>query len=196
MSVYTRHDSPFYWLYIPPRRDHGKPDGKAVRERTNILATPANRPLADRLFESRMHALAVSSHFSIPPQPRTRGKMAGWAYVYFVTDGEQVKIGHAVDAANRLRSLQCSHTRPLTILATLLAHVSVERLIHRKFHHLRTRGEWFRQAPELQEFIEMVRAGRDVVSGLLAPYTLPRSRGVHGRVRPFHNKAMKMEQSG
>jgi hypothetical protein len=136
------------------------------------------------------------SHFSIPPQPRTRGKMAGWAYVYFVTDGEQVKIGHAVDAANRLRSLQCSHTRPLTILATLLAHVSVERLIHRKFHHLRTRGEWFRQAPELQEFIEMVRAGRDVVSGLLAPYTLPRSRGVHGRVRPFHNKAMKMEQSG
>ena len=75
--------------------------------------------------------------------------------VYFIQAGTSgpVKIGCAGDAARRLIELQVGHPETLVFLGQLDGGHAVERVIHRKFSHLRIRGEWFSPACELLEFV-------------------------------------------
>lgn len=76
--------------------------------------------------------------------------------VYFVTDGETIKIGYSGSAKVRLKELQSSHPKALTIIRTIPGTTDDEGALHRLFAPLHLRGEWFRSTPELREFIERV----------------------------------------
>jgi T5orf172 domain len=74
--------------------------------------------------------------------------------VYFITDGEAIKIGVTGGTAEyRMKAIQASHHRPLTVIAQVPGDEDYERSLHHQFRHLRIRGEWFRDTPELRKFI-------------------------------------------
>lgn len=79
--------------------------------------------------------------------------------VYFVQCEQFVKIGVACSASERIRDLQVANPFELKTLAVLpsLFATTMERDLHRRFKHLRVRGEWFRYEGELERYIEKVR---------------------------------------
>lgn len=78
-------------------------------------------------------------------------------FVYFITDGDAIKIGHATNVKKRLSSLQSGHSKRLTVLTTVSGCVMSEYSLHQRFAHLRISGEWFRPEPELADFIRELR---------------------------------------
>jgi hypothetical protein len=74
-------------------------------------------------------------------------------YTYFVRDGDSIKIGSSMRPKERISSMQTSHFRVLETLAVVPMEVADEYETHQRFEHLRVRGEWFRAAPELLQFI-------------------------------------------
>jgi hypothetical protein len=53
----------------------------------------------------------------------------------------------------RISSLQVSCPYPLKALGVTSGDPCEERSLHARFSHLSVRGEWFKPAPELMEFI-------------------------------------------
>lgn len=76
------------------------------------------------------------------------------SYVYFITDGEAIKIGKANNPKSRLSGLQTSHHKPLAIISTMPGGLELEREIHVIFDGFRLRGEWFKDCVEIRDFIE------------------------------------------
>lgn len=70
--------------------------------------------------------------------------------VYFVSDGEFIKIGKAVSVPIRLKALQCGSPRKLTLLGT--RNDVEEYEVHALFSKFRVRGEWFRYCVEIVDF--------------------------------------------
>lgn len=66
-------------------------------------------------------------------------------YVYFVSDGQYVKIGSTSDLKARIASLQTANARPLTLLKYLECkdRFETERQFHDVFYNRRVNGEWF-----------------------------------------------------
>ncbi|WP_050577733.1 GIY-YIG nuclease family protein [Sinorhizobium meliloti] len=75
------------------------------------------------------------------------------SFVYFITDGDAIKIGKANNPKSRLSGLQTSHHKPLRILALMPGGEASERALHGKFHRYRIRGEWFKDCREIRNFI-------------------------------------------
>lgn len=75
----------------------------------------------------------------------TAQRMDKRGYVYFITDGELVKIGSAKNVYDRLRVLQVSNGKRLVILKTLYFdnRYQGERIMHELFENRRVFGEWF-----------------------------------------------------
>jgi hypothetical protein len=82
--------------------------------------------------------------------------------VYFITDGDLIKIGFSGVPKLRMRDLQRANGRPLSLIGTVTAHPYDERIIHKRFEHLRVTGEWFRPDDELRAFIEAVRRRKPI----------------------------------
>lgn len=72
--------------------------------------------------------------------------------VYFVDDGDHIKIGRSSKPISRIGHLQASSGKQLTLLLTM-PNGNRERQLHRQFAHLRISGEWFEKGPDLMEFI-------------------------------------------
>jgi hypothetical protein len=71
------------------------------------------------------------------------------SYVYFISNGEQVKIGKANNVKKRLSELQTGNTTKLTLLQTIKCADSkeafeLEKKLHDDYNHLRVSGEWFK----------------------------------------------------
>jgi hypothetical protein len=84
-------------------------------------------------------------------------KRAARCTIYFIRSGDDgaIKIGRTLGSAReRLAALQTSIPTPLFLVATIIgADPSLEQRLHRRFRHLRVRGEWFRPEAELMRFI-------------------------------------------
>jgi hypothetical protein len=80
--------------------------------------------------------------------------------IYFIHDetSKAVKIGKANDPQKRLSMLQVGCSNKLAMLAMIPGNQSEEIKFHRQFGHLKIRGEWFRAAPELLEFVQTIEA--------------------------------------
>ena len=74
--------------------------------------------------------------------------------IYFIECGECVKIGKSDNTQSRLEALQVGNPYPMTLLKEVDVSDKAETVLHKKFAHLRTRGEWFLFDTELMEFIE------------------------------------------
>lgn len=70
-------------------------------------------------------------------------------FVYFITDGEFIKIGISKSIQERLLNLQTSNAKPLFLLRSIECDSSkyasnLERALHKHFQESRLCGEWFR----------------------------------------------------
>src|SRR5690554_1648277 len=70
------------------------------------------------LVTAMLHAAMENYEPPLPPapKPKSRSDIDKDRYVYFVSDGEAIKIGKAKDPKNRVSGIQTSTARPLTIL--------------------------------------------------------------------------------
>lgn len=106
--------------------------------------------------------------------------------IYFARiDGDPpeapVKIGYARDPAQRLMTLQSSHYRDYVFIRVVEGGPADEKRIHRMFHGLRVRGEWFRYDPAM-----MGQIGLTDQPCPIAPF--PTLRG--GPMPDHHRKAI------
>lgn len=70
-------------------------------------------------------------------------------FVYFITDGEYVKIGVAQNVKSRLREIQTGNPKPLKVLYTHGVSDEkkafyLESKLHAEYRDFRKTGEWFR----------------------------------------------------
>ena len=140
-------------------------DGRFVRKTFPLTATRGEMQHwrdAQRKKARLEKLIAVSGSRDLPRSPN------GWCYIYFISDGDTVKIGRAIEPRKRLAELQCAHPSPLRILAAVLNHASLEQAIHERFKGEKLTGEWFRLSDELATFIECARKGYNPVAMLCA----------------------------
>lgn len=165
MGVYVRKDSKFYWLRL--ERGNGQ---RSLREPTRI-PVEVDRSIAERRYRDRMIELldrtAVIPEEDSNSAGKARADGSGWCYIYFVTDGELIKIGRAVDVLARVRAMQTGSQRPLCVLATCTAHISLERRLHLHFKASHQGREWFSPDPPLLDLIKRIRDGENPVMELV-----------------------------
>lgn len=63
--------------------------------------------------------------------------------VYFISDGEFIKIGIATNIKSRLCKLQTGNARPLKVVKLIEGYRKTERIFHNLFKYERLEGEWF-----------------------------------------------------
>jgi len=80
--------------------------------------------------------------------------------IYFISDGDYVKIGKADDLTERLVTITTHNPRDIKILATIKVGKNnifkEERLAHEFFENYRIKGEWFSKdiLPLLPDYIK------------------------------------------
>lgn len=119
-----------------------------------------------------------------PDSPNVHGS------TYFVRAGEAIKIGSATNFKSRLHGLQTGQVEQLEVLAVVPASLVDEFKAHQLFAHLRIRGEWFRNDPELLYFIE--RAKIEAATNP-APEVAPLSAARSARSVPVHNSLSQQQ---
>lgn len=91
-----------------------------------------------------------------------REARSGVGHVYFIEAGDFIKIGYTQSPLARVIKMMTDSPFELKVLHLEDGTFKQEKNYHRHFAPLRVRGEWFRKAPELLEFIEQrkrIKAG-------------------------------------
>ena len=73
--------------------------------------------------------------------------------VYFVVNGEYVKIGTTENLGNRIRHLSNSSPTRIRVVLKLDGDRTLEKLLHARFSRYRHNLEWFRLSDEIKSFI-------------------------------------------
>ena len=76
--------------------------------------------------------------------------------IYFIKQGEYVKIGFTNRFKTRLSQLQVSSPIKLQVLAIVEGDKNDELKFHNQFKHIASNGEWFMQCDELNSFIDLL----------------------------------------
>jgi len=75
------------------------------------------------------------------------------SYVYFITDGEFMKIGISVNPKKRLQSIQTGHPKKLRIAALFKGGRDEEFQLHGRFLEHRVHGEWFKFCGPIRQYL-------------------------------------------
>jgi len=88
---------------------------------------------------------------------RSRQDQEKSSFVYFIqgVSGGPIKIGISVDPERRIQNI--TYPEPLKTLLIIPGDTSDEARLHKVFSHLRLEREWFRDDPELIQFIEWLK---------------------------------------
>lgn len=78
--------------------------------------------------------------------------------VYFVKDGEHIKIGMTKDIGKRIATMRTDNPREFELLAVFPGSREMEKALHATFAFCRIRNEWFFDNPNIYAFIEAMRA--------------------------------------
>jgi len=79
--------------------------------------------------------------------------------IYFVSDGEYIKIGITDNIFKRLSSLQNGNPRNLELLGIYSGGIKTEKAVHKKFKSLSCRGEWFKYHADIINHINTLKDG-------------------------------------
>ena len=79
--------------------------------------------------------------------------------IYFIKQGEYVKIGYSAGIKDRLKGLQTGSPEELEVLATEHGDKLTEKWLHMLFEKQHYRGEWFKLDDELLNYIECLKQG-------------------------------------
>lgn len=94
------------------------------------------------------------------------------SHVYFLrTVGSpgKIKIGSSIWPWARLKTMAAWSPVPLELVAMVPGGLELEYRFHAHFQHLRSHGEWFDTAPELEAALAEIAAGTFDVEKLAAP---------------------------
>lgn len=86
-------------------------------------------------------------------------------HLYFVKGGDFIKIGRTSDPKRRLGALQVSATEKLEYIKIFYYRGCYEFLIHDLFDYLRVRGEWFKDHPDLRNYIDLLSVKNSELRG-------------------------------
>ena len=75
---------------------------------------------------------------------------------YFLRSGEFLKIGYTSALGRRVSELETSSANKMEVVGFLPGSRELEMRLHRAFHRLRHKGEWFRYESPLVEFVDAV----------------------------------------
>ena len=87
--------------------------------------------------------------------------------IYFITDGEYLKIGTTDNLKLRFKNIQSSNPKELRIVATLNGDYTEETKLHHKFNNIRNRGEWFYYTEKLKNYITNLDSMDDTVQNTI-----------------------------
>jgi DNA-binding XRE family transcriptional regulator len=76
--------------------------------------------------------------------------------IYFIKQGDYVKIGFTNRFKTRLNQLQVSSPIKLEVLGIIEGNKNDENNMHEKFKHISTNGEWFIYCDELKSYIDLL----------------------------------------
>lgn len=131
------------------------------QERLDVSAEADRNARIDRIvvdMQDRHRAEARAAEMTLGVLPAANDNVP--SHVYFITDGEAIKIGKANNPRARLSSLQTSHHKPLYIIAAIPGDEMLERQLHRTFGEFRIRGEWFKDCAEIRAFVDRQTRGK------------------------------------
>lgn len=94
---------------------------------------------------------AVSAAPAAPKKVRIQRKQG---QIYYLSDGDHVKIGFTTNWSEREKKYRTHTPRPLTLLAIRPGTHQEETRLHHEFRRYRANGEWFYPGPELVEHIK------------------------------------------
>ena len=102
------------------------------------------------------HEAGVSTGTIGRMKSKLRSRDGAMYSVYFITDGEYVKIGTAGNMATRISNLQTGNARELNLVKEIPCETKndandLEKHFHEVFAHLHVRGEWFDSAVLLDD---------------------------------------------
>lgn len=129
------------------------------RDKRRIVCTrTADREVALRILAKREKV----AHGLLHPRSesaRIPGRPTPALLVYFIEAGPggPIKIGSSHDVARRMANMQTAMPFDLRTLATISGANRAESELHRRFKHLRIRGEWYRAEPDLVALIAALR---------------------------------------
>ena len=151
--------------------------GRPSRELTKEQKEAVERIWTSRRYQTRteaiaaIHALGIRvsktylyGTFGIPEKPALDpsevakiGKQKPFRqrkqYVYFIRNGNTVKIGHSHSPHKRMADMRTANHAKLEMLAITDGGRMREKVLHKKFAKLRLSGEWFTLAPEITKYI-------------------------------------------
>lgn len=74
-------------------------------------------------------------------------------FVYFMAMGDFIKIGFSGSPEHRVKSFAIGNPYDIDILLKIPGSLEVEGEMHRRFDHIRHRGEWFQRTDGLVAYI-------------------------------------------
>jgi hypothetical protein len=92
----------------------------------------------------------------------------GWCYLYFIQQGNAVKIGRTNDVRQRMYKLQTASAMPLTLLVAVAAHATLEIEYLKRMEPFRLNGEWFIYGKEIARVVQLLQAGMNPVELLFS----------------------------
>jgi len=108
--------------------------------------------------------------------PRRREKPATLAgtktgLIYFISTGEEIKVGFTQDVAARVADLQTGNHKKLRVEETFVSYREAEKMIHQRFKADHLAGEWFSRSFEMEELMAdlMDYRGMAATAGMTNP---------------------------
>ena len=105
-------------------------------------------PLSQLFDRELVEKHSFRNPYYIIEDDRTCAYFPGCHTVYFISDGEYVKIGVSNDVDKRLADLQTSNARPLKVVCLICCNsqkdaYSLERYLHFVYSRFKIQYEWF-----------------------------------------------------
>jgi hypothetical protein len=104
----------------------------------------------------RLDRAGIIEHASVRYDPTWVPLHEREGVVYFIQSGKDgpIKIGWSQDVGRRMSELQVANALPLALLGVTPGTMETESEFHARFAHLRMKAEWFKDSPEIRDFIE------------------------------------------
>jgi hypothetical protein len=88
-------------------------------------------------------------------------------HLYFIEGNGFIKIGRTEDPKARIGQLQTSSPARLQYIKIFKFRGLHEFSVHRIFKHLRVKGEWFKDSPEIRKYISLLsKENRELTSNI------------------------------
>lgn len=79
--------------------------------------------------------------------------------IYFLSDGEHVKIGFSDDVKKTVAHIQTSNPKKLSVELIIDGDYAFEQKIHNDLKEFSVKGEWFYYSDSVREYIHKLKSG-------------------------------------